>query len=89
MNDHKDLIGDIGDCLIAQPSEAVCKRVLREAANAIEQLVKERDAAIADLYAEAEYYGDSCYFCSKNNNTPCRKCNWEWRGVQEEEHEAN
>lgn len=43
MNDYKELIGDIGDLLIAHPSETLCKRLLKQAANAIEQLVKERD----------------------------------------------
>lgn len=55
MNDYKELIGDIGDCLISQPSEAVYKRVLREAADAIIQLVKERDAAVDDLEKRLYY----------------------------------
>lgn len=48
------------------------------------QLVKERDAAVAYLYNEADYYGDLCYFCAKNNDSPCIKCEWEWRGVRDE-----
>ena len=43
MTNYKELIGDIKVCLIAQPSEALCKRLLREAVNAIEHLIKERD----------------------------------------------
>ena len=97
MNDYKELLGDIGDCLIAQPSETLCKRVLREAADAIEQLVKECDAAIADLRGLA----DNCSFCVHYTaaEVPCKSkkpcCidgnpdRWEWRGVREVEHEAN
>lgn len=64
-----------------------------EAADAIEQLVKERDAAVADIQPVCgcckwfRDYGDvaGC-FCPK----PCRNISgvntmWEWRGVQEEE----
>lgn len=43
MNDHKELIGDIGDLLITHPSETLCKRLLKQAADAIEQLAKECD----------------------------------------------
>lgn len=43
MNDYKELIGDIGDLLITHPSETLCKRLLKQAADSIEQLVKERD----------------------------------------------
>lgn len=98
MNDYKELIGDIGDCLIAQPSEAVCKRILREAADAIEQLVKERDAAIADL--KINWLCAVCknrvvtkeWMACKNKDfyeAPCGAptcLNFEWRGVQEVEH---
>lgn len=98
MNDHKELIGDIGDCLIAQPSEAVCKRVLREAADAIEQLVKERDAAVADLTNIVHNMGNTCIcdYCigcvSNGFREGCKTDDgdrWEWRGVREVEHEAD
>lgn len=56
MNDYRELIGDIDDLLIAHPSEILSKRYLKSAADAIEQLVrerdaarKERDAAVADI----------------------------------------
>lgn len=85
MNDYKDLIGDIGDCLIGHPSETLCKRILREAADAIEQLVKERGAAVADLGHAA--FCDYCkHYCKHFGYPRCKKsgrCEWEWRGVQE------
>lgn len=50
MNDYKELIGDIGDLLIAHPSEHISKRYLQKAADAIEQLVRERDKLQNDLW---------------------------------------
>lgn len=41
MNNYEKLIGDIGDILIAHPSESVSKMFLQEASVAIEQLVRE------------------------------------------------
>ena len=49
MNDYKRLIGDIDDLLIAHPSENVSKMYLRKAADAIEQLVTDRNAARNEL----------------------------------------
>lgn len=86
MNDYKRLLGDIGDLLIAHPSENVSKMYLRKAADAIEQLVKERDAAVKDL---KEWCDELCYCEVCKHNGKCSKefCkfanNWEWRGVQE------
>lgn len=59
-------------------------------ANVMEQLVKERDAAIADLHES-----DSCYYCKYSelswNEGHCRFCTgdegenkWEWRGLQDD-----
>lgn len=66
---------------------------LTEAINAIEQLVKERDAAIADLKSCCAYNSD-CAFCKHYfSDDAAQFCeegdscgNWEWRGVQEVEH---
>lgn len=120
MNDYKELIGDIGDILIAHPSESVSKMFLQEAVNAIEQLVwerdelyeevmnctkkigckaieqvkKERDAAIYEMRREA----DNCKWCrwhDKDHHIKSCVCpetccvdgnpdRWEWRGVQNE-----
>lgn len=67
-------------------------RRANDAADAIEQLIKERDAAVKDI-------AHSCRTCRYNNinikKEPCLSCNkcwtgkekskWEWRGVQEVE----
>ena len=87
MTDYKELIGDIKVCLIAHPSQTLYKRLLREAADAIEQLVKERDAAIVDL----KDHGRNCKTClhGRRGKNDCLDreevpCKWEWRGVQKE-----
>lgn len=49
MNNYNKLIGDIGDLLIAHPSENVSKMYLRKAADAIEQLMNDRNAARNEL----------------------------------------
>lgn len=91
MDNYEKLIGDIGDILIAHPSESVSKMFLQEAVNAIEQLVKERNAAIADL----EEYA-SCDYCMHSNSSCeeywsigecglhglCGGEKFKWRGVQ-------
>lgn len=81
MNDYRELIGDIGDLLIAHPSEHISKRYLQKAADAIEQLVKERDAAIKDL----KYLPlTTCKWVNTDrckNHCLCER--YEWRGVQE------
>lgn len=55
-----------------------------DAADAIEQLVKERDAAINDISIS-----ESCLTCNHKNCHAVHGCEWEWRGVQEDEHEAD
>lgn len=64
-----------------------------EAAEAIEKLMKERDAAIDDLREIAECQ-NSCRYCSHNNEesfrSVCINCDyqgmskWEWRGEQDD-----
>ena len=49
MNDYKRLLGDIGDLLIAHPSENVSKMYLRKAADAIEQLMADRNTIRNEL----------------------------------------
>lgn len=69
MNDYKRLIGDIGDLLIAHPSENVSKMYLRKAADAIEQLVNDRNAARNEL----------CSYCGQYKEThtgACDGCKW-------------
>lgn len=102
MNDYKELIGDIGICLIAQPNQTLYKQLLREATNAIVQLVKERDAAIEDIACLANDPNVPAEsLCKKFTNHGCccynyytgeqvRDCTgFEWRGVREAEHEAD
>lgn len=90
MSDYNELIeqlkeaggyqDDRGNRFYKLPSEAVC----RKAAQAIEQLAEERDAAIADLKG-------FCFCCKRHidgicptsaRTTECDKL-WEWRGVIE------
>lgn len=59
MNDYKELIGDIGDCLIGHPSEALCKRVLREAADAIERLCTDAARLEAENRAKEQYIAET------------------------------
>lgn len=54
MNDYSELVGDIKICLIAQPNQALYKQLLREAADAIVQLVNDRNASVDALKALTE-----------------------------------
>lgn len=61
------------------------------AADVIEQLQKERDAAIADLETIAKHLNKPCYWCAYYSNVVLVKCmmcddeehngNFEWRGL--------
>ena len=96
MTDYKELI-----TALREEAEAVkaveweipicTENHIREAADAIEQLVKERDAAMEDIPR-------LCWSCKSNENKlKCYKCNrlleyrpaWEWRGVKEAEYEID
>lgn len=90
MNDYKELIGELREQCSRMDYD--CCELAFRSADAIEQLVKERDAAVADL----KDHGRNCKTClhggrGKNDcldreEVPCK---WEWRGVQEVEHEAD
>lgn len=68
------------------------KRIL-EAADAIEQLVKERDAAVRDLKLAMQRDFSECVICKNYGDYPrkgkCRECfqgaenNFEWRGIHD------
>ena len=62
-------------------SPEVIQQRLNEIADAIEQLVRERDAAVADCKLSA-----ICASCKhRGDDEWCdRGCRWEWRGVQDE-----
>lgn len=80
MIDYKELVGDIGDCLIAHPSETLCKRILREAADAIEQLVSDYEI-LAKMYAKVNE--DLCDRTKERDAAVAdlkeiNLCNWCW-----------
>lgn len=82
MTDYKELIAEIRNCF---PTN-----LERRAADAIERLVKERDAAIKDLKHDG-----NCRCCKEIDicgglsHGYCGGLGWEWRGVKEAEHEAD
>lgn len=101
MTDYKELIMVANNCANRAKDCAICyykkhpdgqdsciEVMLRDLADALEQTIRERDAAIADLK-----YIASCVHCRKSwfNNGETETCpepcglngeNWEWRGVQ-------
>lgn len=92
MNDYKELIG-----LLAHPADGRDNAdIMISAADAIEQLVKERDAAIADLKQASKIPFGGCHLCKSIRTEICKECyrgdmfaeiaknptdHWEWRGV--------
>lgn len=99
MADYKELIGQLnGACIVKVVMKDMTKADLfARAADAIEQLIKERDAAVADLKE-----GGFCMTCkhlvSTQEEKLCMHCsiltgggedNWEWRGVQEDNDEVD
>lgn len=77
--------------VIHETKEEIQQR-LNEIADTMEQLIRERDAAIKDCSLF-----DECFTCKHANvfsdTEPCKSCvhleggtspNWEWRGVQDE-----
>lgn len=93
MNDYEELIdklrfyADTAD----DPIYGICinsPKVMFQAADAIEHLIKERDAAVADLTDTATH--GECVACKHFDNSDsvfCQECRlhseskWEWRGV--------
>ena len=101
MENYKELIALLeGACMfkITEMTEESFYKVelFTQAADAIEQLVKERDAAVADL-EKCMYYAqpknnNACNFCKKDMSEYPDKCaGWsdfckcepEWRGAKE------
>ena len=81
MNDYKELIAELRKC-------KYCARdIAKYAADAIEQLVRERDAAVEDMETIANNMLLGCEFCKKNcaeqANCLTGDTRFEWRGVQE------
>lgn len=96
MDDYKELIDKLRESEAHMGRFGIFARAVKRAeikavADAIEQLVKERDAAVAALKEDGD-----CDYC-KHSLTGCENrlefttavigtCggeNWEWRGVQE------
>jgi len=117
MNDYKELIeelkanclcliygDDCNNCEGLNSEKALCSltmRLLKKATDAIEQLVRERDAAIADLET-ATLTTYPCHYCGKVNNCKYNKLGimcmgtmnlrdreFEWRGVQNDQRRSN
>lgn len=99
MNDYKELITDLRE--EAEAVKAVewdipicTENHIREAADAIEQLVRERDCAVADLRNALmnDFTMKQCYYCKhQEKDGQCHhdcihytaKWGWEWRGIKE------
>lgn len=110
MNDYKELVFNLmflAKYCHSEYNDLCVDDELKKAADAIEQLVKERDelttkccrleqerdAAVADL--KEAILGDvgECFACKHRNDVGCGaysdgEC-WEWRGVQENNDEAD
>lgn len=94
MEDYKELIALLDGAMAMTASNGKIEKadLFCKAADAIEQLVKERDAAICDIphicqtcygnNMEADCVDNPCWNCKGNNNPE-----WEWRGVQEDSDE--
>lgn len=91
MSDFKELISNLlflAKYCHEEYNELFVDNELKKAADAIEQLVRERDAAIADLTLVG-----SCVICKHQDyfyhGVRCGdvKCRFEWRGVREVDHE--
>lgn len=80
MNDYKELVARLRRTNFAQKDRD-------DAADAIEQLVRERDAAVADLKEATLDDAWECFACKHIHKAECSayisgEC-WEWRGVRE------
>lgn len=80
MEDYKELIALLDGAMAMTASNGKIEKaeLFCKAAEAIEQLVKERDAAIAEIPKNCNTCGR--FFWDKD----CVECKWEWRGVQKE-----
>lgn len=79
----------------------VAQRALESARQELETVKRERDAAVSDLECGNECYSckyrdnrancdqdESCYNCRLDCPCATFKCNWEWRGVCQENTEV-
>lgn len=89
---YNELIGDLIEALrpievTGDAATSMCLAMeLSEAKAEIEQLKRERDAAISDLKSICDDTGDGCDLCK---HLPCVKdgvghcIGWQWRGLEE------
>ena len=101
MNNYKELVKYLRD--EAEAVQAIEWEIpictsnhINQAADVIEQLVKERDAAVMDLKAYSDC--DNCKHNTYDNlgNGFCRECSvvhktkykWQWRGAQDDIHDG-
>ena len=92
MTDYKSLVESLreeADAVSAIEWEIpICtSNHIKEAADAIERLQKERDEAVRDI----KKYSSNCKTCLHGNNgkNDCLEnkfapCEWEWRGVRDD-----
>lgn len=101
MNDYKELVAELEEfsslndenlqSLIIENNDL--QNALVDAADVIEQLVRERDAAVADLKSELERERglNQCRYCKyQEGDSQCppdcipysEKWGWEWRGLE-------
>lgn len=94
MNDYKELIVALCTASERNSNSLNTRDTCRKAADAIEYLVKERDAAIADISYLIIHPLEVCKLCAHDfADTAAEKCpncsditaygNFEWRGVSE------
>lgn len=99
MNDYKGLIGELKEQCSAMDYD--CCELAFRAADAIEQLVKERDAFMDDFMRGFKnqieedhgiYRCDICKHAERYGYCKLAKCNgfshFEWRGVKEDIHDG-
>ena len=75
MNDYKELIENLRD------NRCICDTLIEDAADAIEQLVKERDAIAYDLSGFRDCSSCRHAMKYKGDCADLSECKWEWRGV--------
>ena len=91
MNDYVELIAKCDEWVAKADNlgaDDLANHIAR-CGDAIEQLIKERDAAVEDL-KEGSFCMNCKHLVSTKEEKPCRHCssltgggedNWEWRGV--------
>lgn len=86
MNDYKELIAKLTEAANRNSNSLNTRDACRKAADTIEQLVKERDAAVDDLRISCDC--DFCKWliggdCTDLEHEECHGEHWEWRGIDE------